>query len=82
MKDLQEVTPEAEEYGEECTCARSAVDHAFTAYVDLLEDLRRANDSQLETYREMRNAHALNLKKLRQDLDQVLNMTTTTTAAK
>ncbi|KAG7340515.1 hypothetical protein IV203_024058 [Nitzschia inconspicua] len=72
LNDLQEITPEAEDYLDECSCARGAVEHAFTAYVDLLEDLRRANESQLDAYLEVRNAHAHNLKGLRRKLDELL----------
>jgi hypothetical protein len=72
LKDLQEVTPDAEDYLEECTCARGALEHAFAAFTELLEDLRRANDSQLEAYREVRHEHACKLKRLRQELAAAL----------
>ncbi|KAL3917787.1 MAG: hypothetical protein SGILL_004543 [Bacillariaceae sp.] len=71
--DLQEATPGDDYYAEECLCSKGAVDNAFKAYVDLLEDLRRANEEQLDSYREVRNAHACNLKLLRQELDEVLS---------
>lgn len=74
IKDLQEATPADECYADECACAQGAVENAFTAYVDLLEDLRRANEEQLDSYREVRNAHAFNLKSLRQELDEVLSV--------
>ena len=69
--DLQDATG-AEDYAEECACARGAVENAFTAYVDLLEDLRRANEEQLQSYSEVRNSNACNLKRLRQQLDALL----------
>jgi len=72
LQDLREATPGAEDYVDECSCAKGAVNNAFTAYVDLLEDLRRANEEQLQDYREARNTHACNLKRLRQELDDVL----------
>ncbi len=72
LKDLEEATPGAEDYLDECSCANNAVNHAFTAYVDLLEDLRRANPQQLDSYSQVRNAHACNLKRLRQKLDEIL----------
>jgi hypothetical protein len=73
IQDLQEATPDQDDYADECLCAQGAVDNAFTSYVDLLEDLRRANEAQLDSYREVRNAHACNLKRLRQELDGVLS---------
>ena len=73
LSDLQEATPGDEYFAEESVCAQGAVDNAFKAYVDLLEDLRRANEEQLDSYREVRNAHACNLKLLRQELDEILS---------
>jgi hypothetical protein len=72
LKDLQEATAGAVDYMDECSCARNAVQHAFTAYADLLEDLRRANETQLKSYLEVRNAHACDLKQLRRQLDEIL----------
>ena len=54
---------------EERQCASAAVESAFSAYVELLEDLRHANDEQLEIYNEERLQNATNLKNLRQQLD-------------
>ena len=69
--DLQEAEG-GEHYADECQCAKGAVENAFTAYVDLLEDLRRANEEQLQCYSEVRNSNACNLKRLRQQLDELL----------
>lgn len=74
IRDLQEATPGDEHYEDECACAQGAVENAFTAYVDLLEDLREANEEQLDSYSQVRNSHACNLKSLRQELDKVLSM--------
>jgi len=71
MSDLkEESSPEG--FQQELECASGAVQSAFTAYVDLLEDLRRANEEQLATYNDERLEHATNLKQLRQDLDQIV----------
>lgn len=64
-----------DDYADECQCAKGAVENAFTAYVDLLEDLRRANEEQLQCYSEVRNSNACNLKRLRQQLDELLVVT-------
>jgi hypothetical protein len=76
LSDLRETLFEAdvEQYREECNCAEGAVNNAFTAYVDLLEDLRRSNEEQLLTYREIRNTNACNLKRLRKELDQIIEV--------
>ena len=76
LEDLREVSPGTVDYDEECNCAKGAVNNAFTAYVDLLEDLRRANDEQLQQYNEVRNSYACNLKRLRQELDQIMSSST------
>jgi hypothetical protein len=72
LKDLQQSKPEAVDYLDECSCAQNAVEHAFTAYTDLLEDLRGASETQLKSYLEVRNAHACDLKRLRQQIDDLL----------
>jgi hypothetical protein len=72
LSDLHEAVPGTEDYIEECACAKGAVNNAFTAYVDLLEDLRRANPEQLQSYSEVRNTNACNLKRLRQELDEAI----------
>jgi hypothetical protein len=69
--DLKDATG-GDDYADECQCAKAAVETAFTAYVDLLEDLRRANENQLLCYSEVRNSNACNLKRLRQQLDELL----------
>ena len=51
--------------------ASESVDQAFAAYIDLLEDLRRANDSQEEDYRDVREQCATRLKQLRRMLDAI-----------
>jgi hypothetical protein len=75
LEDLREVSPGTDDYDDECICANGAVNNAFTAYVDLLEDLRRANSEQLQDYNEVRNSYACNLKRLRQELDEIMSST-------
>ena len=53
--------------------ASQAVDQAFAAYIDLLEDLRRADSTQQEYYRDAREQNATRLKLLRQQLDGITN---------
>merc|ERR1712238_133726 len=76
LSDLRETLFEADDkqYREESNCAESAVDNAFTAYVDLLEDLRRSTDEQLRAYIEIRSTNAGNLKRLRKELDSVIEV--------
>jgi len=76
LSDLRETLFEAddEQYREESNCAEGAVDNAFTAYVDLLEDLRRSSDEQLHAYNEIRNTNACNLKRLRKELDSIIEV--------
>jgi len=76
LSDLRETLFEADDkqYREESNCAESAVDNAFTAYVDLLEDLRRSTDEQLHAYNEIRSTNAGNLKRLRKELDSVIEV--------
>ena len=74
LKDLREATPGDDDYDEECICAQAAVENAFKAYVDLLEDLRNATEEQLDRYRELRNSQACNLRLLRQELDKLLSL--------
>jgi hypothetical protein len=54
---------------EEIQCASSAVDNCFNGFVDLLEDLRRANEQQLEAYNDIRLENARKLKELRKELN-------------
>lgn len=72
IKDLREA---ADNFEEEVVCASAAVEHAFSAYVDLLEDLRYAKEEQLQLYSEERLQHATNLKKLRKELDGLIQNT-------
>lgn len=43
-----------------------------SAFVDLLEDLRRANDKQLEAYNDLRSENVIKLKNLRNELDMII----------
>lgn len=76
LSDLRETLFEVdnEQYIEECSCAEGAVNNAFTAYMDLLEDLRKSNEEQLQAYSEERNTNAGNLKRLRKELDQIIEV--------
>ena len=76
LSDLRETLFEVddEQYIEECSCAQGAVNNAFTAYMDLLEDLRTCNEEQLQAYSEERNTNAGNLKRLRKELDQIIEV--------
>ena len=56
---------------EESQTARDAVQAAFVTYVELLEDLRRASDSQLKLYNDARLENANNIKVLLQQLDGI-----------
>lgn len=51
--------------------ASESIDQAFAAYIDLLEDLRRANDTQKEHYRNVREQCATSLKQLRRKFDAI-----------
>jgi len=74
LSDLRETLFEVddEQYREECNCAEGALDNAFTAYIDLLEDFRRASEEQIHSYSEERSTNAGNLKRLRKELDQII----------
>lgn len=76
MSDLRETLFEAddEQYNEECSCAEGALNNAFTAYIDLLEDLQRCSEEQHSTFIEERNTNANKLKRLRRELDQILEI--------
>lgn len=76
MSDLRETLFEMddEQYLEECSCAEGALNNAFTAYIDLLEDFRRSTEEQLHAYSEERNTNANNLKRLRKKLVQILEV--------
>lgn len=76
LKDLRDTLFEAddERYLEECSCAEGALNNAFTAYIDLLEDMRRASEDQMLVYSEERNTNACNLKRLRKELDQIIEV--------
>jgi hypothetical protein len=70
IADLKEAAGDS--FEEEFQCASGAVQNSFTAYVDLLEDLRHANEEQLQVYNDERLQNATNLKKLRQQLDEIV----------
>ena len=53
----------------EIQCAKAAVETAFSAYIDLLEDFRHASEKQLQQYSDTRVQNANKLRKLRQDFD-------------
>mmetsp|Transcript_4702 Transcript_4702/g.11256 ORF Transcript_4702/g.11256 Transcript_4702/m.11256 type:complete len:188 (-) Transcript_4702:216-779(-) len=76
LSDLRDTLFEAdyEQYLEECSCAEGALNNAFTAYIDLLEDMRRSSEEQLLEYSEERNTNACNLKRLRKELDQIIEV--------
>ena len=61
-----------DEREEEYLCATGAVNNAFQAYLDLLDDLRVANDEQLKAYQDTRQVNASNLKKLRQEVEEIM----------
>jgi hypothetical protein len=69
MTDLKEA---AENFEEECQCASAAVENAFSAYLELLEDLRFANEEQLQLHSEERLRNPINLRKMRQELDKLI----------
>jgi Tfp pilus assembly protein PilO len=68
MTDLKEA---GDNFDEEFQCASGAVENAFSAYVELLEDLRRANDEQLKSFSDERLQNACNLKKLRREMGEM-----------
>lgn len=68
--DLREAGENVEE---EIQCANGAVDNCFNSFIDLLEDLRRADEKQLMNYNDIRLENALSLRKLRQDLDVIMH---------
>lgn len=68
IADLREAGENVEE---EVECANSAVENCFNAFVELLEDLRRANEQQLEACSDMRLANVRKLKELRKGLSEM-----------
>ena len=56
---------------EESKVAEAAVDGAFSAFVDLLDDFRRATDEQLQRFSDDRMQSANLLKHLREELDNI-----------
>ena len=70
IADCEEASAETIE--EEGKAASEAVDQAFAAYIDLLEDLRRADSSQEGDYKDVREQNATRLKLLRRELDGIL----------
>mmetsp|Transcript_4159 Transcript_4159/g.9392 ORF Transcript_4159/g.9392 Transcript_4159/m.9392 type:complete len:226 (+) Transcript_4159:374-1051(+) len=76
LSDLRETLFEAddEQYREEIKCAEGAVNNAFTAYIDLLEDLRSSSEEQLSAFSEVRNNNACNLRRLRNELDKIIEV--------
>jgi hypothetical protein len=57
-----------EQFDEERNSAKTAVDNAFGAFVEILEDLRHAREDQLLRYNDARLQNANNLKMLRKEL--------------
>lgn len=70
IADCEEAPPE--NHAEEAKAASDAVDRAFAAYIDLLEDLRRADQTQENKFRDVREQNATRLKLLRRELDAIL----------
>ena len=67
---MKEATGDEKE--EEELCASRAVDRAFEAYLDFLEDLRGADENQLQNYHGSRLENATNLKRLRKELSNIV----------
>ena len=70
MADFADATGK-QQMEEESQTARDAVQAAFVMYVELLEDLRRANEDQLKLYNDARLENANNIKVLLHELDDV-----------
>jgi hypothetical protein len=70
IADLRDATPDQQD--EEFTCANGAVDTAFEAYVDLLDDLRMANEDQLRAYQVVRDDNAKKFMRLRRELAEIM----------
>jgi hypothetical protein len=70
IADLREASGDERE--EEYVCANGSVDNAFQAYLDLLDDLRLASEGQLEAYQDARHENANSLKRLRQELAEIM----------
>lgn len=70
IADCEEAPPENQ--AEEARAASDAVDRAFAAYIDLLEDLRRADQTQENKFRDVRERNTTRLKLLRRELDAIL----------
>jgi hypothetical protein len=56
---------------EESKAAAMAVEEAFSAYIDLLDDFRRANEEQLKRFNDERMQSAAVIKHLRMELHNV-----------
>jgi len=69
---IQDCSTEMDDVDEELMQASEAVEEAFAAYMDLLDDLRSANAEQRQHYGEMSLTSAMSLKVLRQELDKIL----------
>mmetsp|Transcript_17885 Transcript_17885/g.49541 ORF Transcript_17885/g.49541 Transcript_17885/m.49541 type:complete len:214 (+) Transcript_17885:336-977(+) len=76
LSDLRETLFEAddEQYREETKCAEGAVNNACTAYIDLLEDFQRSSEEQQTVYSEVRNNNACNLRRLRKELEKIMEV--------
>ena len=70
VSDLKEAA--GEEFDEELQCAEGAVELAFNACVDLLDDLRRAGEEQIQRYSDERHENATRLKQLRQAMEEIV----------
>ena len=68
---MKEATLDQQE--EELACATGALDTAFEAYVDLLDDLRMANEEQLKEYQDARDKNARKFMSLRRELAEIMS---------
>jgi hypothetical protein len=71
VKDCHEAKADSEEYVDAGHC----VDDVFALYQELVEDLRRANESQQQQYSRLRVDTPNSLKKLRHEYDEILEHT-------
>ncbi|CAB9516823.1 expressed unknown protein [Seminavis robusta] len=71
INDCKEARAGSLEYYEEAFTAQNSVDVAFNAYIDLLDDFRRASDDQIKLLCQDRLALAYSLKCLRQEVHEL-----------
>ena len=72
INDCKEARVGSLEFYEEVFTAQKAVDNVFNAYIDLLDDFRRASDDQLKQLCQDRLALANSVKCLRQEVHELL----------